>query len=184
MSLAAPGVTRLVGTVRAGLEGSAVFDEAERYRFELQRWWPPPPAGPPMVIIGINPSLANHTHNDPTVTRCVHFAKREGCSGLHMVNLFAMVAVQPSGLLRARDPAGLRFGADEFIRHAVSRPGVMVVEAWGDVPRPLRWRAEEVHGLVRQFGPPAGPLCLGLTRKGQPRHPGRIAYDTPLVIRF
>ena len=63
------------------------------------------------MVIGLNPSTADETTNDPTVRRCIGFSRRWGFAGLEMLNLFAFRATDPRVMLRAFNPVGARNGA-------------------------------------------------------------------------
>jgi hypothetical protein len=82
----------------------AVFSPDQKYRYVLWREWSGHPRR--LVVIGLNPSTADATKNDPTVTRCINFAKREGCGGMIMLNLFAFRATDPGVMMEAADPVG------------------------------------------------------------------------------
>lgn len=49
------------------------------YRYTLWRRWGD---GRVLTVIGLNPSTADATQDDPTIRRCIGFARREGCAGL------------------------------------------------------------------------------------------------------
>jgi len=78
------------------------------YRYSLGRRWTP--GEKLLVVIGLNPSTADATQDDPTIRRCVGFAKRWGFGGLLMLNLFAYRATDPEELrgaiARGLDPVG------------------------------------------------------------------------------
>jgi len=38
------------------------------------------------MIIGLNPSTADENENDPTITRCINFAKSWGYGGVCVTN--------------------------------------------------------------------------------------------------
>jgi hypothetical protein len=54
----------------------------------------------------LNPSTANAEEDDPTIRRCVGFARRFNCGKLFVVNLFAYRATKRKDMLAARDPVG------------------------------------------------------------------------------
>lgn len=51
-----------------------------------------------VLFVGLNPSIANETILDPTVTRCYNFAKRWGFTHLLMGNLYGTVSTDPKGV--------------------------------------------------------------------------------------
>jgi len=82
----------------------ATFSTDRVYRYALWRVWDA--ALPSFVVIGLNPSTADETENDPTIRRCIGFAKREGCGGLVMLNLFAVRATDPRVMMAHPEPIG------------------------------------------------------------------------------
>ncbi|MDA8965892.1 DUF1643 domain-containing protein, partial [Pseudomonadales bacterium] len=86
------------------IETSADFSPCRTYRYALWRTWDK--TEPYVLFLGLNPSTADETENDPTITRCIDFAKQLGFGGLCMANLFAFRATQPKDLKQAKDPVG------------------------------------------------------------------------------
>jgi hypothetical protein len=72
---------------------SSVFssDAAKTWRYELRRVWDPTRGL--VAFIGLNPSTADETHDDPTVRRCIGFARCWDFGGLIMLNAFAFQSV-------------------------------------------------------------------------------------------
>jgi hypothetical protein len=143
------------------MSGGAREDRTGRYRLLLWRAW----AGGEgcVVFVMLNPSTADARRDDPTVRRCMGFARAWGFGRLEVVNLFALRATDPTALRRARKPIGR--GNDRAIVDAVRR-GDVVVAAWG-VHGALGGRDAAVRALLADR-----PLhCLGVTRGGHPRHP-------------
>jgi hypothetical protein len=54
----------------------------------------------------LNPSTADASQDDPTIRRCIGFARQWGCGRLVVLNLFAFRATDPADLKRAADPVG------------------------------------------------------------------------------
>lgn len=168
------------GTDSQGRAGSAVFDPQQHYRYELRRGWHPEGREPrTMVVCGCNPSFAGAAVNDQTINRCCYFAKREGCNRLIMVNVAAMISTDPRRLAAVMNPVGGPL-CDAYIRQAVTLPGALVVLAWGNVPRLLEARADEVTAMVMQAAGASPPVNFGLTRKGHPKHPCRLGNKARL----
>ena len=59
-----------------------------------------------MLFIGLNPSTADGIDDDPTIRRCIRFAKDRGYGRLSVANLFAYRATRPADLRRTRHPIG------------------------------------------------------------------------------
>ena len=58
------------------------------------------------MIIGLNPSTADEKENDPTIVRCINFAKSWGYGGVCVANLFAFRATLPIEMMASKDPIG------------------------------------------------------------------------------
>lgn len=143
------------------------------YRYTLTREWAPA-ARPRMLFVMLNPSTADHEQDDPTIRRCMGFARREGCGSLEVVNCFAYRSPRPFDLYAA----GV-FGADivgpenrRHVRLAVMRADIVVC-AWG---------AHGVHlSPVPVLVAEADRWCLGVTKSGAPKHPLYLRADAPLI---
>ena len=155
---------------------SAVFSPDRVYRYSLDRhWgslWGDSCATPVVAFIGLNPSTADETRDDPTIRRCVAFAMQWGYHGLIMLNLFAFRATDPAVLKRTADPVGP--DNDRTIRDVASRAD-LVVAAWG-AHGAFRERDRDVRRLAPRL------LCFGTTKGGHPRHPLYLRKDTALEI--
>ena len=114
----------------------------------------------------LNPSTADAQSDDPTIRRCIGFAKGWGYSGLIVGTLFALRATDPAELLAARDPVGGR--ANALALGDLIDAAALVVCAWGQFAGVGR-RGSEAIALIRARG--GFPHCLGRTRQGAPRHP-------------
>src|SRR5215471_1604613 len=171
------------GTAPDGAAGWALFGWPGAYRYALRRTWR---TGPVLAMALLNPSTAGAARNDQTVRQGCAFAAREGCGGLLVVNLFGMIATHPGALVGIRvaqgmDPVGGPIN-DWAITQAVREArdsGGKVVLGWGTNADRFPQRAGEVLGLVYREG--VTPWALGFTASGQPRHPARLAHDTPLL---
>lgn len=150
---------------------SAIFSPGRDYRYVLLREWSDAPRR--LVVIGLNPSTADETEDDPTIRRCIALAKREQCGGLVMLNLFAFRATQPRDMLAASDPIGPE--NDKYIAGHTWAPDRIVVAAWGAHGGYLNRAANVLRHL------PPGAVCLGVTKGGQPKHPLYLRADTPFV---
>ena len=150
------------------MQSNAVLSDCGRYRYRLDRRWG---NGPTMGFVMLNPSTADAEVDDPTIRRCIGFAKREGCGSLQVVNLFAFRATDPEELYAADDPVGP--GNDNHVRYVLNRARIAVA-AWG------------AHRLARDPGDALAKgwrrmVCLGKTKAGAPRHPLYVRKDAPLI---
>jgi hypothetical protein len=115
------------------------------------------------MFIMLNPSTADATNPDPTMTRCMNFAKLWGFGGLAIGNLFALRSPSPKDLARATDPVGPLNNAS-LLR--LVGESTLVVAAWGNhgvyIERDAAVRAL-LDGVPLHY--------LRLTKAGQPEHP-------------
>ena len=151
------------------VEGDAVFSDCGRYRYLLTRRWGD---GPAATFVMLNQSTADAATDDPTIRRCIGFAKSWDCGSLNVVNLFACRATNPRELLAATDPVGPR--NDAFL-HSYLPDGVA---AWGA----HKLATARARGVVRAFVRSSPLWCLGVTKDGHPRHPLYVKTDAPLIL--
>jgi len=157
---------------------TAVFSRCERYRYHLTRSWGP---GPRACFVMLNPSTATAEVDDPTIRKCIGFARRWGCGSIDVVNLWAIRSTDPAGVLAVDEPVGV--GNDAAIEAAVER-STIVVFAWGahvnGLLKRVGWqRVHQVREMVAHLGVRAH--CLGTSADGSPRHPLYVPYETDLV---
>jgi Protein of unknown function (DUF1643) len=73
--------TNLTSTMDSG----AVISDCGRYRYSLWRIWNA--SAVRVMFIGLNPSTADATQDDPTIRRCVEFARSWGFGGIYVQSL-------------------------------------------------------------------------------------------------
>lgn len=167
--MTAPTVSKLY------LSTGAEFSLGRVYRYALWRVWGE--GRRRLVVVGYNPSTADESKDDPTIRRCVGFAKRERCDGLVMLNLFAMCATNPGSIYaqqRSRDVIGNPANDEAINRHGWGDE-VVLLAAWGT----NAWAFPERVSAVTRMLPAMN--CLGLTNDGSPKHPLYVRGDTPFV---
>jgi hypothetical protein len=143
---------------------SAIFSPCRTWRYALERiWWPMDKHV--VAFIGLNPSTADETQDDPTVRRCLGYAKKWGYGSMVMLNIFAFRATDPRVMKAAADPMGPDNNA--WITTVANRAD-LVVAAWGN-DGVYRGRSREVVDLLHQAG--IELMCLRLTKQGEPWHP-------------
>ena len=147
---------------------SAVFSEDRKYRYALWRWWDK--SKPYVMFIGLNPSTADETEDDPTIRRCIKFAQSWGFGGLCMVNLFAIRATDPRNMLKHPEPIGI--DNDEHLIMISDKAG-KIVAAWG-TRGDHKNRDKEVMAFIPDM------FCLEITKEGFPKHPLYIRSNTKL----
>ncbi|MGB5085812.1 MAG: DUF1643 domain-containing protein [Methylocystis silviterrae] len=160
--------------VACEIERAAVISKCGAYRYSLTRRWSDASL---LTFVMLNPSTADAKEDDPTIRRCIGFARREGAGGLIVANLYALRSSAPEALWSARDPIGPKnrrtlvgLAAQAFDQ---SCP---IVCAWGALAR--KDQSDETVRMFHALG--ARLACLGRTQRGAPRHPLYIHADQPL----
>ena len=138
------------------------------YRYRLSRTWN---AGPTATFVLLNPSTADATTDDRTVTRCVKYAAGMGFGRLLLVNLFALRTPTPDDIDAHPDPVGPE--NDAHLRAAVEDADRVVV-GWGNAGT-KRGRGRAVAAALD-----AALYAIGTTNAGHPRHPSRTPYDVTI----
>lgn len=150
--------------------GTATFSDDGTYRYTLGRRWGHRPGY--VAFIGLNPSTATAEVDDPTIRRCMGFARRLGYDAMEMLNLFAFRATDPRAMKAARHPVG---SANDRHIVQVCRDADLVIAAWGAHGSYLA-RDEGVEKIL-----PQRAWALGLTKDGAPRHPLYLPANAELV---
>ena len=143
----------------------ATFDPTGAYRYHLWREWDA--TLPAVTFVMLNPSTADAEQDDPTIRRCIGFARAWGYGRIEVLNLFAYRATSPRELFAAPDPEGPRNG-----EHLAAALGSGVVVAWGNHGRRAFVGAREMASRDAH--------CLGVTALGEPRHPLYVRSDSAL----
>ena len=167
------------------------FSNCGKYRYRLHRTWD---RTKPWVIFALlNPSTADAIADDPTVRRCIGFAKRWGCGSLAVLNVFALRSTDPKALKKADDPVGPK-NAEAWSRCLkwVMRTNKeidadwrnFVVCGWGTHAglnrqdrKAMQWIGDADHWINKAY-------CLGETQDGFPRHPLYLPYYEKPVPYF
>jgi hypothetical protein len=150
----------------------AVISACGQYRYRLTRWW----GGGKFLFLPfvmLNPSTADADIDDPTIRRCMAFARRENAGGIIVVNLYAFRATKPAMLKTTSDPVGPG-NYDHLEIMAIESDRTPIVCAWGaganDAAQEFLEIAEQQSSYL---------VCLGKTKDGHPRHPLYVRGDQP-----
>lgn len=143
----------------------AEFSKCGKYRFALWRIWDE--EKPLIMFVGLNPSTANESTDDPTIRRVKRFAYDWGAGGVFMLNCFPYISTDPSAL---RD-FGNTVENDYWLR-TISEKCERIIFAWGsfDVVRELGRDTE-----LKIMFPHAEALIIN--SNGSPRHPLYVKAD-------
>lgn len=159
---------------------SAILSEDRVYRYTLWRDWPMLDGEERQgfgrkrayaMFIGLNPSTADEIEDDPTIRRCIAFAKSWGYGTMCMTNLFSFRSTNPKQMLVVEDPIG---PDNDYWLENSAKEACVIVAAWGK------------HGFFMNRGPEIANRfvnlkCFGKNKDGSPRHPLYLRKDTKLV---
>lgn len=153
---------------------TAIFSPCGLYRLNLTRVWGD---GPLLFFAMLQASTAGPEVDDPTIRRCMSFARRERFSGIDVVNMYGLISPYTETLKTADDP----FGPGNYVEHVrvlktAAERSIPVVCAWGAHPL----AAEPAQAFVQHAAYHRARLvCLGKTARGAPRHPLYVKGDQP-----
>jgi len=153
------------------MKTDAILSKDRKYRYVLSRIWDE--TKPTVMIIGLNPSTADETENDPTIIRCIDFAKSWGYGGVYMLNLFGFRATKPTDMFKAEEPIGQ--DNDKYIEE-YSKICDKVICAWGN-DGSYKNRTKEILSKIENT------YYLKLNQTGEPAHPLYLKGDL-IPIKF
>ncbi|MDA7527499.1 DUF1643 domain-containing protein [Planctomicrobium sp.] len=157
-------------TATDGTVSKAIYTDCELYRYVLTRTWDGDGTNR-AVFIGLNPSTATEYQNDPTVARCINYAKAWGHDSMTMLNAFAYRSTDPKGLKTIEDPVGE--GNDRYILRECKK-GTRIILCWGTHAAYLERGTKlltKLNGLSQEL------TCLKITKAGHPSHPLYLRKD-------
>lgn len=171
-----------------GVKGDAKLSYCGRYRYLLSRTWDE--KKPVLNWIMLNPSTADARVDDPTIRKCMGFARRGGFGAITVTNLFAYRATDPKDLLAIARDSSL-FGAKkrnmdvwditgdpdnlDFIVDSVRR-AKLTVFAWG-AHGILGSRDEKIRSLLTARKLLHKTTVLAFSKAGFPGHPLYLPYE-------
>ena len=141
------------------LFSDAFFSKDRKHRYALWRVWDN--KLPKVLFIGLNPSTADEVKDDPTIRRCINYAKDWGYGGYIMGNIFAYRSTDPKNLKITNNPIGIDNNSWLIKLHSQAS---LTIGAWGNHGKYLD-RGQEVINLIDNL------YCLKITKEGHPSHP-------------
>ena len=186
---------------------SARISKNGNYRYWLRWDWDDDK--PTLIFAMLKPSTADASDDDPTIRRCVNYAKDWGYGSLYVLNLFAFRATDPKALNGIEDPVGpenddawkkaIRGVADDLKRNrkrayqGVNFPALSIITlhkptivcGWGSAPI-ARGREAEIRRWLGIHTKQVNTIALELTKAGAPRHPLYVKRDiipVPYTLR-
>lgn len=141
------------------MKNTAKLSDCRKYRYALWRTWDDSKSR--VMFIGLNPSTADEVTDDPTLVRCMNFAKSWDYGGVCMANLFAFRATDPLDMKASKDPVG---SENDTWLTKLSKEAGLVVAAWGNDGSYLN-RSQQVVELISDLN------YLKMNKSGEPAHP-------------
>ena len=148
---------------------NAKISDDGKYRYSLIREWDR--EKPKVLFICLNPSTADDKIDDATIRRCIDFAKRWGCGGILVGNLFALRSTDPALIYKAMDPIGPE---NDISLLEMAKESKFIVAAWGNDGAYLG-RSDFIRKLIPNM------KCFVKNKTGEPRHPLYIAGQQELI---
>jgi hypothetical protein len=161
------------------MQKSAVISSCGKFRYTLRRIWGD---GPRLMVVMLNPSTADGSKDDPTITRLIRRCRDESFEGFIVCNLYA---------LRATNPVELEYGwakcTDivgptnmQAIRETMHECDECLV-AWGAHPMASKRDRLVLDVLYERFSNALGCgtslWMIDQTKDGFPKHPLHVAYS-------
>lgn len=151
-------------------------DQFNNHRYRLERRW----LGNGKIVnfVMLNPSTADDIFDDPTIRKCIGYAKSWGYSELTVTNLFAFRATDPKELKKVDSLRAVGGDANNLQIALEAVRADIVCCAWG--AHPFTQREAEVIDIL--LDAKVQLFCIGKTKYGAPLHPSRPAYTALPVI--
>jgi len=146
------------------INSDAIFSKDRIYRYVLTREWDL--KKPSLMIISLNPSTADEKINDPTIQRCIGFAKQWGFGKLIVTNLFSFRATSPKDLFKSKNPVGDK---NDYWIKKLSKKVNKIVLAYGNYGK-FKNRHEKILKIINN------PYCIKESKTGMPMHPLYLKY--------
>lgn len=160
-----------------GVRGDVVISADGRHRQRMRRWLGDHFPDRYILFIGMNPSTADASVDDPTCAREWTFARREGFAGMVKCNVGDYRATDPKALVQ---PGVVAVSAANLpaIRQAAAG-ATKVVLCHGKLNKALAPAGRDLVEALRADGIPL--WCFGTNADGSPKHPLYLRAETPIV---
>jgi hypothetical protein len=158
----------------------AVVSDDQKYRYTLYREWREDIFDPLKILnfVMLNPSKADGLVDDPTIRKCIGYAKIGDFNAIRVVNLFALRSTDPKQLQYEYVNGGDTIGPlnDSYVRELPSEETVCV--AWGSTFQNKPWVQNRIAKTFQFLNRKL--YCLKKTKDGHPCHPVMLGYG-PLI---
>lgn len=156
----------------------ALFSSCRKYRLFLFRQWDE--KLPLVMFIGLNPSTANETENDPTIKSVGRISKNNGYGGFYMMNCFPIVSTDPK-VCKDFYTSGVPYEHHQFAinQQKLKEVGAIckdIVFAWGNFKVVKQCRRDKE--LSEMF---PNAMALFINKNGSPKHPLYCKSETKII---
>lgn len=148
------------------MKKNAILSADRIYRYVLSREWDE--RKPYVMFIGLNPSTADENADDPTINKCINFAKNWGYGGIYMLNLFAFRTTYPDVLFTAEEPIGNE--NDQYLEEYAMKVDKIIC-AWGN-NGDFKNRSQTVKNSLEKL------YYLKMNKTDEPAHPLYLAVSS------
>ena len=140
-------------------DNGADFSTCGKYRYSLWRIWDK--SKPLVMFIGLNPSTANATSDDPTIRRVKSIAANLGYGGVYMMNCFPYISTDPKKLVSSGGTL-----VNDIKLKEVSEKCTDIIFAWGNFEIVRMMGIDYI--LSNKF---PNAKALHINKNGSPKHP-------------
>lgn len=160
------------------IDSDATISDCGQYRTRLLRRWA---EGPLLLVVMFNPSTADASVNDPTITLLMHIASHNGYGGIVVVNLTPLRSSTPKPAITMLQGAQCTPSADLDARRILWDNVAVIAEemdkatgvllAWGAMGGYAGDWCTTVLQEIRERRPAKPIFRLSVCANGHPKHP-------------
>lgn len=150
---------------------TAEISRCERHRFKLGRVWDT--NLPVLLWVMLNPSTADASIDDPTIRRCINYAKDWDFGGIEVVNLFSLRTPSPKVLIKTSVNERNHSSYNDILEKVFLKHDAAIC-GWG-TNGTLDNRNKKILDMMNENG--CIPFCIDKTSLGEPKHPLYLKKD-------
>lgn len=156
------------------MKKGAYISSCKKYRYQLYRSWDPKKKLCSFIML--NPSTADDKIDDPTIRRCIGYAKKFGFGSMYVINLFAYRTPNKNILKEINDPIGPE--NDKIVEEIANKSDIIILAQGNDGK--YKNRSKEILNKLSKNRYKI--YCLKLSKLNEPCHPLYLRYDIPLTL--
>ncbi|MCF7931394.1 MAG: DUF1643 domain-containing protein [Acholeplasmataceae bacterium] len=142
----------------------------------------------PMIIFGINPSIAEPTYigkSDPTIDKIKRLVKKFDYDGWIMLNVYPQRSTNPKNLHKYIDKNIHIKNLSEIRNIFMSYPNMKLIAAWGNLITKRDYLIDclnDIYNLSVEFN--MEWFCFHKNKTGHPRHPLYLIEEKTQLIKY